>query len=321
MTTTAVVAAREADRPQVNLQSFSLYTTAMTMEEARDQHQLVRKFVSDLLTPEIDYGVIPGTGKKPVLLKPGAEHLCQLFRLRPEFRALTVTEDFDKGLFFYRYACDLIHVPSGAVVGSGVGSCSTWESKYRYRDGKRLCPVCGKEAIIKGKAEFGGGWLCFGKKGGCGTKWKDGDQAIEGQSIEQVENDKIIDQVNTVDKMAQKRALIASTLITCGVSEFFTQDIEDGIEPPSERAQAKEDLFAKRTLLREMILEAADLSGKDETYCLRRFTGGEKDTLDDIDAAPEAYLKKALTAGAKLLDKLRSEALARDAQEAEAHNG
>lgn len=39
------------------------------------------------------------------------------------------------------------------------------------------CPKCGKvKAVIKGKPEFGGGWLCFKKKGGCGATWADGEQ-------------------------------------------------------------------------------------------------------------------------------------------------
>jgi hypothetical protein len=33
------------------------------------------------------------------------------------------------------------------------------------------CPTCGVNAIIKGKEEYGGGWLCFKKKGGCGDKF------------------------------------------------------------------------------------------------------------------------------------------------------
>jgi hypothetical protein len=33
------------------------------------------------------------------------------------------------------------------------------------------CPTCGKDAIIKGKAEYGGGWLCYKQKGGCGAKF------------------------------------------------------------------------------------------------------------------------------------------------------
>lgn len=35
------------------------------------------------------------------------------------------------------------------------------------------CPECGKsKAVIKGKEEYGGGWLCFKKKGGCGYAWQ-----------------------------------------------------------------------------------------------------------------------------------------------------
>ena len=36
---------------------------------------------------------------------------------------------------------------------------------------KTLCPNCGKDAIIKGKEEYGGGWLCYKQKGGCGAKF------------------------------------------------------------------------------------------------------------------------------------------------------
>src|SRR5690606_14148666 len=38
----------------------------------------------------------------------------------------------------------------------------------------------------------------------------------------------IADQVNTLQKMAQKRGLIAATLNTVNASDYFTQDIEDG---------------------------------------------------------------------------------------------
>ena len=43
----------------------------------------------------------------------------------------------------------------------------------------QTCPQCGKsKAVIQGKAEYGGGWLCFKKKGGCGATWHD-DEAPE----------------------------------------------------------------------------------------------------------------------------------------------
>lgn len=39
------------------------------------------------------------------------------------------------------------------------------------------CPKCKvNHATIKGKEEFGGGWLCWKNKGGCGHKWQDSDK-------------------------------------------------------------------------------------------------------------------------------------------------
>ena len=38
---------------------------------------------------------------------------------------------------------------------------------------------------------------------------------------------KIFDLTNTICKMAQKRALVAAVLSSCGASAFFTQDMED----------------------------------------------------------------------------------------------
>ena len=37
------------------------------------------------------------------------------------------------------------------------------------------CPNClSSEAVIKGKEEYGGGWVCWAKKGGCGINFQDG---------------------------------------------------------------------------------------------------------------------------------------------------
>jgi len=55
---------------------------------------------------------------------------------------------------------------------------------------------------------------------------------VEGRYGEQVmysllDNPDVADVVNTIQKMAQKRALVAATLIATSASEFFTQDVED----------------------------------------------------------------------------------------------
>jgi ssDNA-binding Zn-finger/Zn-ribbon topoisomerase 1 len=147
------------------------------------------------------------------------------FRLAPEYQIQET--NFEKGHKEYRVICTLKSIASGTFVGQGVGCCSTLESKYRWKGGARKCPECGKEAIIKGKAEYGGGWLCFAKKGGCGAKWVDGAREIEGQSVDKVENDSPADFFNTVLKMAKKRAFVDATITATAASDIFTQDIGD----------------------------------------------------------------------------------------------
>lgn len=203
----------------------------MDIQAATNRRQALIEYTRQLMVPGRDFGKIPGTGDKPTLLKPGAEKLCSLFGLSPVFDLATTDMDWmgerhgGEPFFYLQYRCRLLR--GEMVVGEGVGSCNSWEKKYRYRQAERVCPVCGKSAIIKGKAEYGGGWLCFKKKDGCGAKFPDGDHSIEGQEAGQVKNPDPSDIVNTIDKMAQKRALIAATLIAVNASEFYTQDVED----------------------------------------------------------------------------------------------
>jgi hypothetical protein len=198
---------------------------------ALQAYQSMKDFVAGVLHEGVDFGVIPGAGSKPTLLKPGAEKLSRFFGLAIRLQSMTVTEDWTGGehggepFFFYRYKAQAMR--GELVVAEGIGSCSSWEKKYRYRNGERICPKCGKATIIAGKKEFGGGWLCFLKKGGCGAKFVDTAPEIVGQQVGQVVNPDPADVVNTIDKMAQKRAIIAAVLLGCNASEYFTQDIED----------------------------------------------------------------------------------------------
>lgn len=189
--------------------------------------ELVGRLRQDVLVNEVDYGVIPGTGTKPVLLLPGMEKLLRALRLRPEYIDRRSIVDFDKPLFFFQYECRLHEIESGYMVSSAIGSANSHETKWRYRQANRVCPACHQETIIKGNTEYGGGWLCFKKKGGCGAKFKDGDAVIESQTIGRVENTDLADQLNTIDKIAQKRALSSAIKGAANVSEFFTVDLED----------------------------------------------------------------------------------------------
>lgn len=209
-------------------------TTALDVFEAasgrlaalKARHNLLVQATKEVLVEGLDFGKIPGTGDKPTLLKPGAEKLCYLFGLRPTFEVVEAREDWTGGLFYYRYRCTL-HDQSGNVLADGEGSCNSREKKYRYRQSERVCPKCGKPTIIKGKEEYGGGWLCYAKKGGCGAKFADNAPEITSQPSGLVENTEPYDLVNTIQKMAQKRALVAAVLVGAGASQFFTQDVED----------------------------------------------------------------------------------------------
>ena len=205
---------------------LDMATAAQNLDALKMRHNLMVDAMKEVLRENIDYGKIPGTGDKPTLLKAGAENLSFLFGLRPSFELMDSIEDWDKGLFYYRYRCTLSG-GDGRIVANSEGSCNNRETKYRYRNESRKCPKCGNDTIIKGKVEYGGGWLCYAKKGGCGAKFKDGDQSVEGQAIGKVENTEPFELVNTIQKMAQKRALVAAVLIGTGASQFFTQDVED----------------------------------------------------------------------------------------------
>ena len=212
----------------------ALWQPVMSTQNMVDRQQRMAHIVREMMVSGQHYGVVPGTGTKPTLLKPGAEMLSTFFGLQKSFEFIERTEDWagadhdGEPFFYYLVRCNLAR--NGLIIASGDGSCNSWERKYRYRRGERQCPNCGQAAIIKGKDEYGGGWLCFARRGGCGTKFKDGDAAIESQTTGAVINPDIFDQVNTILKMAEKRALVAAVLLAVGASDFFTQDMEDIID-------------------------------------------------------------------------------------------
>jgi hypothetical protein len=209
------------------------FMPALSVEEAVERRNMLTQYVRRCLTPDVDFGTIPGAGNKSTLLKPGAEKLCTIFGLSKHFDIVERIEDWSgeahggEPFFYYLYRCRLTR--GDFLIAEADGSCNSRESKYRYRKGERTCPSCSGAFIIKGKAEYGGGWVCFKKKGGCGAQYQDGDPAIESQQAGRVVNPDICDSVNTIQKMAAKRALVAATLLAVNASEFFTQDVEDGV--------------------------------------------------------------------------------------------
>tara|TARA_Y100000310_G_C20591798_1_gene768474 strand:- start:174 stop:1427 length:1254 start_codon:yes stop_codon:yes gene_type:complete len=193
--------------------------------------RLFREAVHRELRDGEDFGTIPGT-PKPSMWKPGAEKIVKLLRLTTEYHIVEQIEQWDVPvtdttfpLFYYKFRCDLSW--NGIRIDEGWGSANSYEVKYRWRESKRRCPDCGREAIIKSKAEWGGGWVCHKKQGGCGVKRDDGDREVESQTTGRVPNEAVHDQINTLLKMGKKRSLIDGALSVGRLSDVFTQDIED----------------------------------------------------------------------------------------------
>lgn len=205
---------------------------ALAVPDIRDvEHKLAavdafKKAVHERLIEDTDYGTIPGT-PKPTLYQPGAQKVCELMQLRPRFDPVRIVEDWDRPLFHYVYRCVLVHIPSGYEVSECIGSCNSMESKYRWRYMDKRCPACGEEAIRKSNPQYGDGWYCNRKAGGCGANFNKGDPAIENQPAGKVSNDDIFSQLNTLDKMAQKRSMVGASLFIGRLSDVFTQDLED----------------------------------------------------------------------------------------------
>ena len=218
-------------------------TFAMSVDEAVAQVEMKREFMAKVMKEGMHFGTIPGT-PKPSLWKPGAELLLSAMGLHAELTdAAPPVLDFtgrDHGgeaLIEYRRACTVYRqVGSGEhdrmVIARAEGSCSSWEVKYRYRDAKAECPDCHQETIAKSKEEYGGGWYCNRKVGGCGTNFQKGDERITGQKLGRIKNPEVADAANTVLKMADKRALVAAALLATGCSDIFTQDLSDDEDDP-----------------------------------------------------------------------------------------
>jgi hypothetical protein len=107
-------------------------SATMTLKQVTDRVNLVHQVLKTVMVRDTHFGTVPGCGSKMVLLKPGADVLAMTFRLVPQF-SINRTE-LDNGHREFDVTCSM-HGPDGVLLGQGVGSASTMEKKYRYRNG------------------------------------------------------------------------------------------------------------------------------------------------------------------------------------------
>ena len=223
---------------EIGLMQRSEESDIRTMVAAvKNRLAAVRELMKSELKKDRDYGVIPGT-KKNVLLLPGAEKIALMFQFAPGYQ-LTHT-DLPGGHRECFAVCTLTHAPTGRIIGQMSGSASTMEAKHRYRGASgKTCPKCEAIACKASKKEFGGGYYCDSKAGGCGERFKPGSdecKALDELPTTRQENPDPADQWNTVIKIAQKRAYTGAVKCASAASEIFTVDLEDAQaedgEPP-----------------------------------------------------------------------------------------
>lgn len=251
----------------------------LSVAEVGKRKQAITRLMREVMIEGQHYGKVPGTDNK-ALHKPGAEVLGMMFQLAPRF--VTQVNQLEGGHREYSIECQLI-ARDGTLVATGMGLCSTMESKYRWRWAGKTCPTCGAEAIGKGTK----GWFCASKKGGCGKSFPDGDRNIERQKARRVENPDIADVMNTVLKMAAKRAHVHAILMATGASDMFVQEEEapdDLREEPTATPAEPDGAALPSDEVRELAADCARLASQ---------LGRERDEIAELlrragVVAPEA---------------------------------
>jgi len=130
------------------------YDLVVDATRAIDMSNQLNKLVKKAMVNGVDFGVIPHTGNRPVLLKPGAEKLLRWYGFSsryPEDR-MTIVDTDEK--FTARVTCIIEHMRTGYVVAEGIGYASSRESKFRSRDAatvaNSILKISGKRALVDG---------------------------------------------------------------------------------------------------------------------------------------------------------------------------
>lgn len=191
-------------------------SSPLTIAELQTRSHLIASAMRSVMQEGQHFGKIPGCGDKPTLLKSGAEKLLQLFQLRSIIDSQRDIDiiDLPNGHREYRISCHITS-PDGVEWATGLGCCSSLESKYRYRWDNTGLPVPGQYWKTRDVSLLGGPQYIARKVSG---SWC---------IFQQVEHPNPADYYNTVLKMAKKRALVDGTLTATGASDMFTQDIEE----------------------------------------------------------------------------------------------
>lgn len=188
----------------------------LTVSEVIAQVRKIQEIMGQAMKKDTHYGVIPGTDK-PSLYQPGAQKLALTFRLG--FRNRVDAVDLQDGHREYRSRTTVFHIPSSVELGEVQATCSTMESKYRYRWENTGREVPKEYWDTRDTSLIGG-------EGFVPRKTRQGDRQAW-MVFHRVEHDNPADYYNTCEKMSQKRSEVKGVLNITAASDIFTQDTED----------------------------------------------------------------------------------------------
>jgi hypothetical protein len=200
---------------------------AMVMDPSAAEAQLhaLQDFVRRVMVEGEDFGVIPGTEKsggkdaqgnqrppKKTLLQPGAQKLAEIYGFAVTFtdeRPPVERWEMEDPLFAYVKRATITRRRDGLYLGSGIGSCNSRETRYagRWVFEREVPAELDRDRLPR----------------------RDGTAKGSGKPyvMYRVPNPALYDLVNTIEKMACKRAYVGAVIGVTRSAGIFTQDAED----------------------------------------------------------------------------------------------
>jgi hypothetical protein len=203
------------ENPQESLTPVAEATQAAALtpvQERVDEMLANRAYIADkvkgLLIEGVDIYTLEGM-KKPSLGKPGAEKLAKIFGLVETFSAdhETIAMAGDKSKPFVAFICNLTRNGTPAGQGRGAAVIEWNRPKYRTMSKTEFEKIKDQYKPEDYKGPFRGNYGEF-------YKLRDG-EVYDASAL------------NKAIKMAQKSAHVDAVIRATGVSEIFTQDVED----------------------------------------------------------------------------------------------
>lgn len=178
----------------------------------KQRQNAIWQLMADSMEKDVDYGPAFGTSKN-TLLKPGSEKILSMFQLAvdPLVEDLCPLDSGDPYAEFRVRVHVSLKTSGNRFAGKGVGECSSWEEKYKWR-----------------KAVNHLEWVYMQQQNPSYVRIKFGvdRQSKKDYQIEQIRVP-TADIANTVIKIAKKRSQVDATLTATAASAIFSQDLED----------------------------------------------------------------------------------------------